>query len=276
MWDDIPRIGNTAKERLGYPTQKPEALLERIIESSSSEGDVVLDPFCGCGTAVAVAERLDRRWVGIDITYLATNLIKSRLVHAFGEEVEFSVTGEPTTADDATRLAKEDPYQFEAWALGLVGARTADKKKGADHGIDGRLIFHEKEGGKTRQVLISVKSGRTSVRDVRDLRGVVEREGAEIGLLITMNEPTQPMRTEAASADFYRSGGEGVGTWGEHPRIQLLTVEELLNGKRIDMPPLSGNLTFRRAPRVERRRPMAKPLFRNLAAPPMQDEMFQS
>jgi site-specific DNA-methyltransferase (adenine-specific) len=211
MWDDIPRIGNTAKERLGYPTQKPEALLERIIESSSSEGDVVLDPFCGCGTAVAVAERLDRRWVGIDITYLATNLIKSRLVHAFGEEVEFSVTGEPTTADD-----------------------------------------------------------------VRDLRGVVEREGAEIGLLITMNEPTQPMRTESASADFYRSGGEGVGTWGEHPRIQLLTVEELLNGKRIDMPPLSGNLTFRRAPRVERRRPMAKPLFRNLAAPPTQDEMFQS
>lgn len=276
IWDDIPRIGNTAKERLGYPTQKPEALLERIIESSSSEGDVVLDPFCGCGTAVAVAERLDRRWVGIDITYLATNLIKSRLVHAFGEEVEFSVTGEPTTADDAARLAKEDPYQFEAWALGLVGARTAEKKKGADHGIDGRLIFHEKQGGKTRQVLISVKSGRTSVRDVRDLRGVVERESAEIGLLITMKEPTQPMRTEAASAGFYRSGGEGVGSWGEHPRIQLLTVEELLDGKRIDMPPLSGNLTFRRAPRVERRRPMAKPLFRNLTAPPAQDEMFQS
>lgn len=270
LWDDIPPINSQAAERLGYPTQKPEALLERIIESSCAEGDVVLDPFCGCGTAVAVAERLNRQWVGIDITYLATNLIKSRLVHAFGEDVEFSVTGEPTTAEDARRLAKEDPYQFEAWALGLVGARTTDKKKGADRGIDGRLIFHEKEGGKTRQVLISVKGGHAGVRDVRDLRGVIEREMAEIGLLITMKNPTPAMRAEAAAAAFYQSGGEGVGSWGKHPRIQLLTVKELLDGRRVDMPPLSGNLTFRRAPRVDRRRPMTKPLFRNLPEPPVE------
>jgi DNA modification methylase len=275
VWTDLDPINAKAAERLGYPTQKPELLLERIIESSSNPGDVVLDPFCGCGTAIAVAEKLDRRWIGIDVTYLATNLIKSRLVDAFGEEIEFTVTGEPTTTDDAAKLAKEDPYQFEAWALGLVGARTATKKKGADHGIDGRLIFHEKEGGKTRDVLISVKSGRTTVRDVRDLRGVIEREDAEIGLLLTMNKPTQPMRTEAVSAGFYDSGGEGVGTWGKHPRIQILTVEELLDGKRIDMPPLSGNLTFRRAPRVERRRPMTKPLFRNLSTAPKLEEMFQ-
>jgi DNA modification methylase len=276
LWTDLDPINAKAAERLGYPTQKPESLLERIIESSSNPGDVVLDPFCGCGTAVAVAEKLDRRWIGIDVTYLATNLIKSRLVGAFGEEVEFSVTGEPTTADDAARLAKEDPYQFEAWALGLVGARTATKKKGADRGIDGRLIFHEKEGGQTRQVLISVKSGRTGVGDVRDLRGVVERENAEIGLLITMKEPTQPMKTEASAAGFYHSGSEGVGSWGKHPRIQLLTVTELLEGKRIDMPPLSGNLTFRRAPRVERRRPMARPLFWNVSEPPNLQEMLQS
>jgi DNA modification methylase len=275
LWDDIPPINSQAAERLGYPTQKPEALLERVIEASSDPGDVVLDPFCGCGTAVAVAERLGRRWVGIDITYLATNLIKSRLVHAFGEEVGFSVTGEPTTVDDAAKLAAEDPYQFESWALGLVGARTTDKKKGADRGVDGRLIFHEKLGGKTREVVISVKGGRVSVRDIRDLRGVLEREGAEIGTLITMNEPTQPMRTEAALAGFYRSGEEGVGSWGKHPRIQILTVPELLGGARIDMPPLSGNLTFPRAPRVERRRPTTEPLFRNLAAAPKLEEMFQ-
>lgn len=275
LWTDLDPINARAAERLGYPTQKPEALLERIIESSSNEGDVVLDPFCGCGTAVAVGERLGRRWIGIDITYLATNLVKSRLVHAFGEEVEFSVTGEPTTAEDAATLAKEDPYQFEAWALGLVGARTTTKKKGADRGIDGRLIFHEKVGGKTRQVVISVKSGRSGVGDVRDLRGVVERESAEIGLLITMKEPTQPMRVEAAAAGFYHSGSEGVGTWGKHPRIQLLTVGELLEGKRIDMPPLSGNLTFRRAPRVDRHGPMTKPLFRNLQeAPKFNDGLF--
>jgi DNA modification methylase len=276
LWTDLDPINARAAERLGYPTQKPESLLERIIEASSSKGDVVLDPFCGCGTAIAVAEKLDRRWIGIDVTYLATNLIKSRLVDAFGEEIEFTVTGEPTTTEDAEKVAKEDPYQFEAWALGLVGARTADKKKGADRGIDGRLIFHEKEGGKTRQVLISVKSGRTSVGDVRDLRGVIEREDAEIGVLITMKEPTQPMRTEAAAAGFYRSGSEGVGTWGKHSRIQLLTVAELLDGRRIDMPPISGNLTFRRAPQVERRRPTTEPLFRNLSAPPRLEEMLGS
>jgi len=276
LWDDIPPINSQAAERLGYPTQKPEALLERIIEASSKPGEVVLDPFCGCGTAVAVAERLDRRWIGIDITYLATNLIKNRLVQAFGESVEFSVTGEPTTSEDAAKLAKEDPYQFEAWALGLVGARTTEKKKGADHGVDGRLIFHEKIDGKTREIVISVKAGRVSVRDIRDLRGVVEREDAEIGVLITMNEPTKPMRAEAATAGLYRSGSEGVGTWGKHPRIQILTVAELMEGRRIDMPPLSGNLTFRRTPRAERRRPLERPLFWNVSEPPNLQEVLQS
>ena len=274
LWTDLDPINARAAERLGYPTQKPESLLERIIESSTNKGDVVLDPFCGCGSAIAVAEKLGRRWVGIDVTYLATHLIKSRLVEAFGESVDFSVTGEPTTPDDAAKLANEDPYQFEAWALGLVGAR-ATKKKGADRGIDGRLLFHEKQGGQTRQVLISVKAGKVGVGAVRDLRGVIERENAEIGLLIAMREPTEPMRKEAASAGFYRSGSEGVGSWGQHPRIQLLTVEELLEGKRIDMPPLSGNVTFRRAPGVERRRPTTEPLFRNLATPPTLQEMFR-
>jgi hypothetical protein len=128
---------------------------------------------------------------------------------AFGDTVPYTVVGEPTATEDAKKLAEEDRDQFEAWALGLVGARNAGKKKGADRGIDGRLLFHERSGGKTRQVLISVKSGKVSVADVRDLRGVIEREEAEIGLLISLREPTQPMRAEAAAAGFYRSGLRG-------------------------------------------------------------------
>jgi site-specific DNA-methyltransferase (adenine-specific) len=275
VWADIPALNSRAAERLGYLTQKPTALLERIIELSTAPDAVVLDPFCGCGTTIAAAEKLNRRWIGIDVTFQATNLIKHRLLDAFGEAVPYTVVGEPTTVEDAKELAEEDRDQFEAWALGLVGARNASKKKGSDRGIDGRLLFHEKPGGKTRQILISVKSGAVSVADVRDLRGVIEREEAEIGLLISMREATQPMRTEAAAERFYESGSEGVGTWGKHPRIQLLTVAELLDGHRIYMPPLSGNLTFRRAPRVERRRAITKPLFRNLATLPNLKEMFQ-
>jgi hypothetical protein len=276
VWIDISPLNSQAAERLGYPTQKPEALLERIIEASSKPGDIVLDPFCGCGTAIAAAERLNRHWVGIDITCLATNLIKSRLVDAFGESIDFSVTGEPTTVEEAAKLAHEDRFQFEVWALGLVGARSAAHKKGPDGGIDGRLIFHEKRGGKTRQVLLSVKSGKPSVRHVRELRGVVEAEKAEIGVLITLRNPTRPMREEAASAGLYRSGSEGIGSWGQHPRLQLLTIEELLAEHRIDMPPLTGNLSFPRAPRVEHQRPTTEPLFRNLSHAPELDKIFRT
>jgi site-specific DNA-methyltransferase (adenine-specific) len=271
---DVQWLGRTDPERLNYPTQKPEGLLERVIESSCPEGGRILDPFCGCGTTVAAAEKLGRRWIGIDITYQATNLIKSRLVHSFGESVSYTVIGEPTTIEDAESLALEDRDQFEAWALGLVGARNAGKKKGSDRGIDGRLLFHERPGGKTRQVLISVKSGKVGVADIRDLRGVIERERAEIGLLITLHDPTQPMRTEAASAGFYQSGSEGVGSWGRHPRIQILTVAELLDGRRIDMPPASGSLTFQRPQGIERRRTITEPLFRNLPESVQPVEIF--
>ena len=261
VWADIPPINSGARERLGYQTQKPEALLERIIRLSSEPGQLVLDPFCGCGTAVAVAQRLDRRWIGIDLTYEATNLIKSRFLDAFGQGVSFSVVGEPTTVEDAAALAREDRHQFEAWALGLVGARRAGKKKGADHGVDGRVLFHEKPGGKTRQVIFSVKSGPVGVDQVRDLRGVLDREKAEIGVVLTLREPTGAMRKEAASGGFYTSGSEGAGSWGKHPKLQLLTIRELLDGKRIDMPPLTGSLTFRRAPKVERATPAPERLF---------------
>ena len=249
-WDDIGVIAAPAKERLGYPTQKPEALLDRIIEASSNEGDVVLDPFCGCGTSVASAQKLGRRWIGIDITHLAINLIKHRLQDAYGPDIttSYAVIGEPVSVDGAEELAASDPYQFQFWALGQVGARPHEEKKGADRGIDGRLYFHD-EGpkGKTKQIVISVKAGNTGPAHVRDLRGVVDRENAAIGVLISMQKPTQKMREEAASAGFYES------PWAKHPRLQLLTIEELFQGGRIDYPSTPGtNVTYKRAPRKEK------------------------
>jgi site-specific DNA-methyltransferase (adenine-specific) len=247
VWTDIPPLHNLAAERLGYPTQKPEALLERIIRASSHEGDTVLDPFCGCGTAIASAQHLNRQWIGIDITYLATTLIKHRLQDTFGSGVRFRVIGEPTSLPDARALAGEDPYQFQIWALGLVGARPTELKKGADRGIDGRLFFHDEgKSGRTKQIILSVKSGGISVKDVRDLRGVIEREQAQIGVLISLQEPTRPMRTEAASAGFYTS------PWGRHQRLQLLTITELFEAKGIDYPGWV-NTTFRTAPRPQPR-----------------------
>ncbi len=245
-WADIQALNPSAKERLGYPTQKPEELLERVIQASSSEGDLVLDPFCGCGTTVAVAQRLNRNWIGIDITHLAINLMKHRLQDSFGEGLEYEVIGEPVSISGAETLAKEDPYQFQWWALGLVGARPEDEKKGADAGIDGRIYFHDEAKGKTKQVIISVKAGKPHLSYMRDLRGVLDRENAEIGVLITMQEPTQPMKAEAASGGYYESA-----VWGKnYPRLQILTIEELLDGKGIDMPPISQvSQTYKKAPK---------------------------
>jgi len=252
VWTDILDINAMAHERLGYPTQKPEALLERIIKASSNEGDLVLDPFCGCGTTIAVAHRLNRRWIGIDITHLAVTLIKNRLEDAFGEDVKkaYEVVGEPVSISGAMELAKQDPYQFQWWALGLVGARPVEQKKGADRGIDGRLYFHDEgKGGKTKQIIFSVKAGHPEVAHIRDLRGVMDRENAQMGVLITMLPPTKAMRTEAAGADFYYSPG-----WDKHyPRIQILTVEDLMRGKGIDYPPSKHvNVTFKKAPNANR------------------------
>jgi len=245
VWTDIARISNTAAERLGYPTQKPEALLDRILLASSNEGDTILDPFCGCGTAVAVAQRLKRRWIGIDITHLAITLIKSRLKHAFGDTAVYKVVGEPVSVPDATELAENDPYQFQWWALGLVGARPSDQKKGADRGIDGRLFFHDEADGTSKQIILSVKAGNVTASHVRDLGGVLTREKAEIGVLISMEDPTQPMRKEAASAGFYASPSHT-----KHPRIQLITIAELLDGRGIDYPRARLDVTFKKAARV--------------------------
>jgi DNA modification methylase len=225
---EVGVIAAIGKERTGFPTQKPEALLERVIRASSNEDDVVLDPFCGCGTAIAVAERLKRRWIGIDITHLAINIIRSS---GRFKTANFEVKGEPVDLEGARQLAHDDPFQFQWWILGRVGARPSDRKKGADSGIDGELFFRDvPHGAADKRVVISVKSGKLQPAHVRELRGVVSREGAAIGTLLTLHEPTHAMATEAAKAGFYESH------WGRHPRIQILTAEQVLDERGIDYP----------------------------------------
>jgi DNA modification methylase len=250
---DVPPLNSQAQERLGYPTQKPEALLDRIISASSNPGDVVLDPFCGCGTAIASAQKLKRKWVGIDITHLAITLIRHRLYDAFRTKakVSYDVVGEPVSVADAEALAKQDRYQFQWWALGLVDAKPTpvEQKKGADKGIDGRLFFfddtHTEEA---KQIIFSVKSGDLKATDVRDLRGVIEREKAAMGVLLTLEEPTQAMRVEAATAGHY------VSPFGRQkfPRLQIIPVGELLAGGRMQMPPHDNTIHIgKRAPRAK-------------------------
>ena len=237
LWDDIPPINSQARERLGFQTQKPQALLERIIQTSSNEGDVVLDPFCGCGTTVAAAENLGRRWAGIDITHLAVALMKHRLKSSFkiSPSEDYEVVGEPVDVGGARALAEQDRYQFQYWALSLIGARpTGENRRGADQGIDGIVHFVNGPRRSVKRAIVQVKSGRVSVALIRDLVGTVEREGAEIGLFITLEPPTRPMVQEAVAAGLYHSD-----LWQrDYSRIQIRTVEELINGNAFDVPPV--------------------------------------
>lgn len=253
-WFDIQSLHSSHAERLGYPTQKPLALLERIIQASSNAGDVVLDPFCGCGTATAAAEKLGRRWIGIDITHLAVGLQKNRLLDMFGlkPRIDYDVRGEPTDLGAAQELAASDPYQFQFWAVSLINAQpqggkagSKQGKKGADRGIDGVITFSEGRDEYGR-VLVQVKGGKNvSVRDIRDLRGTIEREQSAIGVFITLAPPTREMRTEAADAGVYTSQ-----LWQRtFPRLQIVTIEDLLLGQGLDLPPSID--PFKRAPRVQ-------------------------
>jgi site-specific DNA-methyltransferase (adenine-specific) len=255
IWDDIPPLGAQAAERLGYPTQKPLSLLERIIESSSNPGDVVLDSFSGCGTSITAAEKLKRRWIGIDITHLAITMHKNRLKEMFGllPDQDYEVVGEPNDLAGAHQLAQDNRYQFQWWALSLiqgrpVGGETNGKKgkKGADRGIDGIITFIDDYNKKLKRVIIQVKSGHVKPGDVRDLRGVLDREeDAPIGLFITLENPSQEMVKEAVSAGFYYSP-----LWEKNfPRIQILTVDNLLKGiSRIQLP--TSLAAFKEAQRV--------------------------
>ena len=246
-WTDIRPTSRT--EYLGYPTQKPEALLERIIQASSNEGDVILDPFCGCGTAVAAAQKLNRQWLGIDITHLAVSLIKSRLKDMFNLDPgrDYEVVGEPRDVGSARALFEQDPFQFQFWAVSLLEAAPQDQqKRGADRGIDGLFYFIDGPRRTPQKVVVQVKGGGVQVRDVRDLKGVLEREKAALGLFISLQEPTRPMREEEASGGFYQSD-----VWQRaYPKIQIRTIEQLLAGQDFDLPPRQS--AYQAAGRVRR------------------------
>ena len=237
---DIPPLSAQSAERLGYPTQKPLALLERIINASSKAGDIVLDPFCGCGTTIHASQKLKREWTGIDITHLAISLIEKRLKDAF-PGIKYEIHGTPEDLDGARSLAERDKYQFQWWAVSLVNAVPfGGKKKGADSGIDG-LIYFKPEGKNTEKAIVSVKGGdNVNVAMVRDLAHVVDRENAKIGVFITLADSTGPMRTEAVKCGYYET------IYGKYPKIQILTVRELFEGKLPNIP-LVDSATFKKA-----------------------------
>ena len=242
-WNDILPVPSS--EYLGYPTQKPLALLERIIAASSNEGDVVLDPFCGCGTAVHAAQKLKRQWIGIDITHLAISLIEKRLKDAFKANLQFEIHGTPKDIDAARDLARRDKYQFQWWAVSLVEAQPFQgKKKGADSGIDGLKFFRDLDKKDVRKIVVSVKGGENlKADDVRSLMAVRERESADIAIFISLEEPTRGMVKDAASAGFYESPNGK-----KFPRVQLLTIEDLLSGKaRAEHPDYEPDLNFKKA-----------------------------
>lgn len=246
IWSDIDPINMIALERLGYPTQKPLDLLERIIQASSNPGDIVLDPFSGCGTCIAAAQKLGRQWVGIDITHLAIAMHKSRLKDMYNLEPgkDYKVVGEPEDLQGARQLAQDDRYQFQWWALSLIEARPQGGsdggktgKKGSDRGIDGVINFLDDRKGGVNRAIIQVKSGKVNSGAVRDLKGTIEREGAAVGILITLEPSTREMDIEAATAGKYHSE-----IWDrDYPRIQILSVEQLLGGAEIKLPQTPAN-----------------------------------
>lgn len=249
VWTDIDRLNQTAKERLGYPTQKPLALLERILAASSNEGDVVLDPFCGCGTTVHAAQKMGRRWIGIDVTHLAVGLIQRRLRDAF-PLAEFQVLGTPRDLDAAKALAEADKHQFQLWALSMIDNAVPYKggRKGADGGVDGYVYFQvpsaDGAGSKTvtGKAIVSIKGGGVSDPQVKDLITTIDHEGAQMGLFVTLLPPTKPMIARAAAAGFYEAGGR------IYPKVQILTIEQLFDGKRPEMPWLDPSV-FKKAKR---------------------------
>lgn len=236
-WWEIQPIAPSANERLGYPTQKPESLLEKIIKASSNEGSWVFDPFCGCGTTVAVAERLKRNWVGIDISMQAINVISKRMREHY-PNIKINIDGIPTDYESAIALSEKDKFAFQDWAISLVDANppSGESRKGADQGIDGIILFREKvefdnPNPKLRKVLVQVKGGHHSRANIATLKGDMDRENAPMGIFITLQEPTRDMRHETSLAGTYKYSDNVA-----FPRIQILSINDWFNGKRVILP----------------------------------------
>jgi DNA modification methylase len=233
IWTDISPINSRAAERLGYPTQKPLALLERIISASSNPGDIVLDPFCGCGTTIDAAQKLDRQWVGIDVTYLAIDLIEKRLERTYGEEIQntYVLRGVPKDVAGAQALFDANAFDFERWAVSLVDGQPNEKQVG-DKGKDGIIRFATKPG-EYGSVIVSVKGGKTvNPAMVRELDGTVKAQKADMGVLITLSKPTKGMKDAAQHTGSYTYELSGH----TYPKVQIITIEELFAGKKVDMP----------------------------------------
>ena len=247
VWTDILPVQAQAQERLGYPTQKPVALLERIISASSNEGDVVLDPFCGCGTTVHAAQKLNRQWIGIDVTHLAISLIKRRLYDAFGTEAKFEEIGVPRDIGAAMALAERDKHEFEKWAISLIPDAQPFRggKKGADTGIDG-IVYLKTGKTRTDKAIVEVKGGGVSVDQIHKLKSVIEREKALVGVFVTLHEPTRAMIKEAASAGFIDT------QWGRAARIQILTIDGILSMREFARLPGADPVGFKKAKREEK------------------------
>lgn len=242
VWTDLPEVRNNPRysESLGYPTQKPLALLERVISAGSNRGDLVLDPFCGCGTTVHAAQRLEREWIGIDITHLAIGLIEYRLQTAFG--VSPRVIGVPVTFDAAVELARRDKFQFEAWAVTRIRGVMPNERQVGDRGIDGRgrvyFVGDQDEKARYAKVFVSVKGGeRLAPSMISELRGVVERDGAEFGVFVCLKEPTKGMKREAALGGVIKSRTGAV-----YPRIQIYTIQDYFAGRKPVLPAMEGYL----------------------------------
>jgi site-specific DNA-methyltransferase (adenine-specific) len=233
LWDDIPPVNSQAKERLGYPTQKPVALLERIVCASTKTGDVVLDPFCGCGTAIEAAHKLSRRWIGIDVTYQAMRVIReerlTKLSHDFHKTYEMIYRPRDLRAAEA--FAVEQPFAFQDWAVEQLGGIPTRSRSG-DRGIDGRIYFQTDTNVPTREILVSVKGGKLKATFVRELQSAVARERAPMGILVTLKEPSKQMLRDVASSGFYTCPS------GTFPKVQFITVHKILSDVRLDLPPI--------------------------------------
>jgi site-specific DNA-methyltransferase (adenine-specific) len=242
LWEDIPPINSQAVERVGWPTQKPLALLDRVIRTSSNDGDLVLDAFCGCGTTVLSAERTGRRWIGIDIAQKGVEILEKRFKDD-GRPAP-SIVWHPADLDAAVALADRDKEQFEVW----VRRKLRLKKRPKDRGIDGECYFKDIDG-KSWHTIVSVKGGKMlNPAMVRELRGTIEREHAAIGVLVCAVDPSREMRLEATRAEFLPVSD----AYGPIPRIQIVTVEQLLREKRPIRAP-GDNQTPKQAPTLPQR-----------------------